>query len=97
MNNTRIGDRAVVVGASIAGLLATHVLANSYGQVIVIDRDQMPGSRPWRSCFPVSPRNWSPTGRWPVVCWPTHACISAATGFGRRIPDWCSSVPADHS
>ena len=42
MNNTRIGDRAVVVGASIAGLLAAHVLANSYGQVIVIDRDQLP-------------------------------------------------------
>ena len=42
MNNTRIGDRAVVVGASMAGLLAAHVLANSYGQVIVIDRDQLP-------------------------------------------------------
>ena len=42
MNNTQIGDRAVVLGASMAGLLAAHVLANSYGQVIVIDRDQLP-------------------------------------------------------
>jgi 2-polyprenyl-6-methoxyphenol hydroxylase-like FAD-dependent oxidoreductase len=42
MSNTRIGDRAVVVGASMAGLLAAHVLANSYEQVIVIDRDQLP-------------------------------------------------------
>ena len=40
--NTQIGDRAVVLGASMAGLLNAHVLANSYGQVIVIDRDQLP-------------------------------------------------------
>ena len=40
--NTQIGDRAVVFGASMAGLLTAHVLANSYGQVIVIDRDQLP-------------------------------------------------------
>jgi len=42
MNNTQIGDRAVVVGASMAGLLAAHVLAKSYGQVTLIDRDQLP-------------------------------------------------------
>jgi 2-polyprenyl-6-methoxyphenol hydroxylase-like FAD-dependent oxidoreductase len=42
MNNTQIGDRAVVLGASMAGLLAAHVLAKSYGQVILIDRDQLP-------------------------------------------------------
>jgi 2-polyprenyl-6-methoxyphenol hydroxylase-like FAD-dependent oxidoreductase len=40
--NTQIGDRAVVLGASMAGLLAAHVLAGSYGQVIVIDRDELP-------------------------------------------------------
>ena len=28
--NTQIADRAVVIGASIAGLLAAHVLADSY-------------------------------------------------------------------
>jgi 2-polyprenyl-6-methoxyphenol hydroxylase-like FAD-dependent oxidoreductase len=32
----------VVLGASMAGLLAAHVLADSYGQVTVIDRDQLP-------------------------------------------------------
>ena len=42
MNNTQIGDRAVVLGASMAGLLAAHVLAKSYGQVTLIDRDQLP-------------------------------------------------------
>jgi 2-polyprenyl-6-methoxyphenol hydroxylase-like FAD-dependent oxidoreductase len=38
----QIGDRAVVLGASMAGLLAARVLTDSYGQVTVIDRDQLP-------------------------------------------------------
>jgi 2-polyprenyl-6-methoxyphenol hydroxylase-like FAD-dependent oxidoreductase len=38
----RIGNRAVVLGASMAGLLAARVLADAYAQVTVIDRDQLP-------------------------------------------------------
>jgi 2-polyprenyl-6-methoxyphenol hydroxylase-like FAD-dependent oxidoreductase len=38
----RIGDQAVVLGASMAGLLAARVLADAYAQVTVIDRDQLP-------------------------------------------------------
>jgi 2-polyprenyl-6-methoxyphenol hydroxylase-like FAD-dependent oxidoreductase len=38
----QIGDRAVVLGASMAGLLAARVLTDSYGQVTVIDRDELP-------------------------------------------------------
>ena len=38
----QIGERAVVLGASMAGLLAAQVLADSYGQVTVIDRDELP-------------------------------------------------------
>ena len=37
-----IGDRAVVLGASMAGLLAARVLADAYGQVLVVDRDELP-------------------------------------------------------
>jgi 2-polyprenyl-6-methoxyphenol hydroxylase-like FAD-dependent oxidoreductase len=37
-----IGDHAVVLGASMAGLLAARVLADAYAQVTVIDRDQLP-------------------------------------------------------
>ena len=37
-----VGDRAVVLGASMAGLLAARVLADAYAQVTVIDRDQLP-------------------------------------------------------
>jgi 2-polyprenyl-6-methoxyphenol hydroxylase-like FAD-dependent oxidoreductase len=39
---TQIGDRAVVLGAGMAGLLAAHMLADAYGQVTVIDRDELP-------------------------------------------------------
>jgi 2-polyprenyl-6-methoxyphenol hydroxylase-like FAD-dependent oxidoreductase len=40
--NTQIGDRAVVLGASMAGMLAARVLADAYAQVTVIDRDELP-------------------------------------------------------
>ena len=40
--NTSIGDHAVVLGASMAGLLTAGVLAKSYGRVTVFDRDVMP-------------------------------------------------------
>jgi len=39
--NRQIGDHAVVLGGSIAGLLAARVLAQGYGQVTVIDRDEL--------------------------------------------------------
>jgi 2-polyprenyl-6-methoxyphenol hydroxylase-like FAD-dependent oxidoreductase len=40
--SSQVGDRAVVLGASMAGLLAARVLADAYVQVTVIDRDQLP-------------------------------------------------------
>jgi 2-polyprenyl-6-methoxyphenol hydroxylase-like FAD-dependent oxidoreductase len=39
--DTRIGAHAVVLGASMAGLLTAGVLAKSYGRVTVFDRDAM--------------------------------------------------------
>ncbi len=38
-----VGDRAVVLGASMGGLLAARVLAESYADVLVVDRDQLTG------------------------------------------------------
>jgi len=38
----KIGDRAVVLGASMAGLVAARVLADAYAQVVVVDRDELP-------------------------------------------------------
>lgn len=43
-------DRAVVLGGGIAGLLAAHVLADLYGEVLVVDRDELPeGDAPRRT------------------------------------------------
>jgi threonine dehydrogenase-like Zn-dependent dehydrogenase len=38
----QVGDRVVVLGASMAGLLAARVLADAFAQVTVVDRDQLP-------------------------------------------------------
>ncbi|MEZ0365434.1 FAD-dependent oxidoreductase [Mycobacterium sp. pUA109] len=39
---TKRGDHAVVLGASMAGLLATRVLADFYNRVTVVERDTLP-------------------------------------------------------
>lgn len=39
---SRTGERAVVVGASMAGLVAGRVLADSFREVVLIDRDPLP-------------------------------------------------------
>ncbi|MET0701194.1 MAG: 2-polyprenyl-6-methoxyphenol hydroxylase-like oxidoreductase, partial [Mycobacterium sp.] len=46
----RVGDHAVVLGASMAGMLAARVLSDFYGTVTVVDRDDLPaaGSGPRR-------------------------------------------------
>lgn len=38
-----IGDRAVVLGAGMAGLLAARVLSESYRSVVIVDRDEVEG------------------------------------------------------
>ena len=48
----QIGDRAVVLGASMAGLLAARVLADAYAQVTVIDRDELPAADAHRRGVP---------------------------------------------
>ena len=37
-----LGERAIVLGASIGGLLAARVLAESYRTVTVVERDVLP-------------------------------------------------------
>lgn len=39
----KVGDRVVVLGGSIAGLLAARVLAESFAEVLLVDRDQLIG------------------------------------------------------
>ena len=40
----KIGDHAVVLGASMGGLLAARVLADAYRQVTIVERDPLPES-----------------------------------------------------
>lgn len=39
----QVGDRAIVLGGSMAGLLAATVLAEAYAEVLVVDRDELDG------------------------------------------------------
>jgi 2-polyprenyl-6-methoxyphenol hydroxylase-like FAD-dependent oxidoreductase len=39
----QVGERAIVLGGSMAGLLAARVLADAYDEVLVVDRDQLVG------------------------------------------------------
>lgn len=50
----RIGGTAVVIGASMAGLLAARVLAERYGEVIIIERDTLPHGADHRRSVPQS-------------------------------------------
>jgi 2-polyprenyl-6-methoxyphenol hydroxylase-like FAD-dependent oxidoreductase len=48
----RIGDTAVVVGASMGGLCAARVLADRFDQVVVLDRDDLPDEPEARRLVP---------------------------------------------
>ena len=56
----RLGDRAIVVGASMAGLCAARVLAARFGEVVLLDRDDLPQSP--------RPRTRVPQGGTPTCC-----------------------------
>jgi 2-polyprenyl-6-methoxyphenol hydroxylase-like FAD-dependent oxidoreductase len=49
---TRIGGRAIVVGASMAGLCAARVLGERFEEVLVVDRDDLPDGASWRAQVP---------------------------------------------
>jgi 2-polyprenyl-6-methoxyphenol hydroxylase-like FAD-dependent oxidoreductase len=48
----KIGDHAVVLGASLAGLLAARVLADAYERVTVVERDPLPDTAAHRKGVP---------------------------------------------
>ncbi|MFI6240407.1 FAD-dependent oxidoreductase [Micromonospora sp. NPDC050795] len=41
--SAQVGERAVVLGGSMAGLLAARVLADAYAEVVIVDRDRLTG------------------------------------------------------
>src|SRR5215468_12498082 len=77
----RIGERAVVIGASMAGLLAARALSDFYGTVTVLERD----------AFPVSdlPRKGVPQGRH------AHGLLARSRSVIERLfPGWAKEVVA---
>ncbi|OYR53741.1 FAD-dependent oxidoreductase [Halorubrum halodurans] len=76
---TTLGERAVVLGGSVAGLCAARVLADAFAEVVVLERDPIPETP--------TPRDGAPQTRHP------HAMLEArrATigdlfpGFGERL------------
>jgi 2-polyprenyl-6-methoxyphenol hydroxylase-like FAD-dependent oxidoreductase len=48
------GDRAVVLGGSVAGLLAARVLSDAYAEVVVVERDELPDGAAHRRGVPQS-------------------------------------------
>lgn len=49
-----LGDQAVVLGGSMAGLLAARVLADAYADVVVVERDELPHAAAHRRGVPQS-------------------------------------------
>jgi 2-polyprenyl-6-methoxyphenol hydroxylase-like FAD-dependent oxidoreductase len=62
-----VGERAVVLGASMGGLLAARVLSDFYRTVTLVERDQMPTS--------TAQRRGVPQGRHVHALWPRGAQI----------------------
>jgi 2-polyprenyl-6-methoxyphenol hydroxylase-like FAD-dependent oxidoreductase len=48
----RVGEHAIVIGASVGGLLAARVLADAFERVTVIDRDRLPEPGEQRRAVP---------------------------------------------
>ena len=52
MSPEKIGEHAIVIGASVAGLLAARALADAYERVTIIERDQLPPMGAGRKAVP---------------------------------------------
>ena len=52
MAERKIGEHAVVIGASVAGLLAARVLSDAYERVTILERDELPPAGEGRRAVP---------------------------------------------
>ncbi len=52
MLTNRVGDRVVVLGGSMAGLLAARVLAEHFAEVLLVDRDELTEMKGYRRGVP---------------------------------------------
>jgi hypothetical protein len=89
--NGQIGNRAGVVGGSMAGLLAARMLADNYGQVRLVDRDDLPEASTYRRGVPHARHIRARGARWQPVLeelFPGFTAELVADGApGRGHPD----------
>ena len=88
----KIGEHAVVLGASMGGLLAARVLSDFYGAVTVVERDVLPMAS--------DQRRGVPQGRHVHALWPRGSQIldDQFPGFlGELISGGCPKVDGDFS
>ena len=79
-----IGGHAVVIGSSMAGLLAARALTDGYERVTVIDRDTLPAGLEGRRAVP--------QGRHAHALLPHNRANVAAYQFARTADHVSSSV-----
>ena len=53
--DSQVGNRAIVLGGSMAGLLAARVLADAFAEVVIVDRDKLTGVTTPRRGVPPRP------------------------------------------
>jgi glycine/D-amino acid oxidase-like deaminating enzyme len=100
-----IGDHAVVLGASMSGLLAARVLANAYQRVTAVDRDPLPehgadckgcrraGTR--MRCCPAARRSSTNCSRgcWPAWRRPGYRSFTITASCGSQRVGTCCAGP----
>ena len=77
--NSHLGKRAIVVGAGLGGLSAARVLSDYFGEVLILDRDDLPGD--------ASPRPGVPQGKHPhfLLGGGVRALQNLFPGFGTEL------------
>jgi 2-polyprenyl-6-methoxyphenol hydroxylase-like FAD-dependent oxidoreductase len=77
--NSHLGKRAIVVGAGLAGLSAARVLSDYFGEVLILDRDDLP--------VDASPRPGVPQGKHPhfLLGGGVRALQNLFPGFGTEL------------
>src|SRR6266446_3787866 len=83
-----LGERAIVVGGGVGGLSAARALSDSFRQVVILDRDELPDH--------ATPRRGVPQGRQPhgLLSGGLKALEQLFPGFGNEL-SLAGAVPID--
>lgn len=80
------GRQAVVIGASVAGLVAARVLVNHFDRVVLIERDRFPTRDGPRKGVPQGQHRTYFVGLRPAAFGKLVPWCASSAGCGRRAP-----------